>query len=357
VGAGSGHWGVAGAEGEIYMAMSVRRIWRLLVVAVVLAGGVVIGAAPAGAFVPSTDFSPIRGVGGKCMDRAGTANGSPVQLLTCSEGLPSQQWRMSGENPIAAIPIVDVGCLDVDGTGNGAHVIVNSCDAGAATQAWSFDFPSSRLINRASGRCLDTTGGSSADHARLQIWDCSGGASQQWKPKFSPPRLVAGGDITSTRSQLIAAVDVNVVHGAGGFTFTTDNVPPGLRLVPTHPENIYSGQFHFEGVPTQVGRFGVALTVTDFLGNTDRATFNWTINPPRVAVPNLLGDTAAQATASLRAAGLAPQAAGNIPTDDQAADGRVATQNPAAGSIVVQGSAVSFVVWHFVPNQCGPLPC
>ena len=33
----------------------------------------------------------------------------------------------------------------------------------------------------ASGRCIDVSGGSSADHTRLQIWDCTGAARQKWQ--------------------------------------------------------------------------------------------------------------------------------------------------------------------------------
>lgn len=35
-------------------------------------------------------------------------------------------------------------------------------------------------VNPASGRCLDATGPSSANGTRLQIWDCTGAANQQW---------------------------------------------------------------------------------------------------------------------------------------------------------------------------------
>jgi len=37
-----------------------------------------------------------------------------------------------------------------------------------------------QLINTNSNRCLDATGPSSGDGTPLQIWDCIGGANQQW---------------------------------------------------------------------------------------------------------------------------------------------------------------------------------
>ena len=37
-----------------------------------------------------------------------------------------------------------------------------------------------RLVNPQSDRCLDVTGGSTADGTKLQIWDCNGTAAQAW---------------------------------------------------------------------------------------------------------------------------------------------------------------------------------
>ncbi|MFL6051326.1 MAG: RICIN domain-containing protein, partial [Actinoallomurus sp.] len=50
---------------------------------------------------------------------------------------------------------------------------------GTGAQQWTRGSGSS-LVNPASGRCLDATGPSSANGTRLQIWDCTGGANQQW---------------------------------------------------------------------------------------------------------------------------------------------------------------------------------
>jgi hypothetical protein len=35
-------------------------------------------------------------------------------------------------------------------------------------------------MNPQSGRCLDVTGGGTADGTRLQIWDCNDTAAQAW---------------------------------------------------------------------------------------------------------------------------------------------------------------------------------
>lgn len=50
---------------------------------------------------------------------------------------------------------------------------------GGSSQQWTYT--SGRdLVNAYSGKCLDVTGNSSADATRLQIWTCTGGASQKW---------------------------------------------------------------------------------------------------------------------------------------------------------------------------------
>uniref|UniRef100_A0AAU2ADP1 RICIN domain-containing protein n=1 Tax=Streptomyces sp. NBC_00093 TaxID=2975649 RepID=A0AAU2ADP1_9ACTN len=37
------------------------------------------------------------------------------------------------------------------------------------------------IRSHSSDRCIDVSGGSSTDHTRLQIWDCTGAARQQWQ--------------------------------------------------------------------------------------------------------------------------------------------------------------------------------
>ena len=55
---------------------------------------------------------------------------------------------------------VAVGALGVTGT------------ASAAT--------SGTIVSSANGKCLDVTGGSTANGNQPQMWDCSGGLNQKW---------------------------------------------------------------------------------------------------------------------------------------------------------------------------------
>ncbi|MFF4397116.1 ricin-type beta-trefoil lectin domain protein [Streptomyces sp. NPDC001480] len=70
-------------------------------------------------------------------------------------------------------------CLDVSGgnSANGTAVDIRSCD-GSDAQTWS---ARSDGTLRALGKCLDATGRGTANGTRIQIWDCNGGTNQQWQ--------------------------------------------------------------------------------------------------------------------------------------------------------------------------------
>ncbi|NOZ26535.1 MAG: PASTA domain-containing protein [Chloroflexi bacterium] len=79
---------------------------------------------------------------------------------------------------------------------------------------------------------------------------------------------------------------------------------------------------------------------------------------PHVVVPDLAGMTLEGAAEALRAVGLEPDPdVGERATDEAANDGRVAAQEPAAGTEVPRGSVVRIVVWQLrrvaVPNLIG----
>ncbi|HEY64185.1 MAG TPA: PASTA domain-containing protein [Caldilineae bacterium] len=79
---------------------------------------------------------------------------------------------------------------------------------------------------------------------------------------------------------------------------------------------------------------------------------------PHVVVPELTGMTLEGATEALRAVGLELDPdVGERATDEAANDGRVAAQEPTAGTEVLRGSAVRIVIWRVprvaVPNLIG----
>ncbi|MFK4084798.1 ThuA domain-containing protein [Kribbella sp. NPDC020789] len=114
---------------------------------------------------------PITGPGGKCADVSGggTADGTKIQLWTCTNGA-NQQWTVNGDTLRALGK-----CMTA--TSSGA-VQLFGC-TGSGTQNWVAGANSS-LVNPQSGKCLDANGGSTADGTQLIVWTCHGGTNQRW---------------------------------------------------------------------------------------------------------------------------------------------------------------------------------
>jgi hypothetical protein len=68
--------------------------------------------------------------------------------------------------------------------------------------------PASRLVNAAAGRCLDVPGRSQATGTQVALWDCNGGANQQW---------------TTTEGKQLTVY--------GSKCLTADGTAPGARAV------------------------------------------------------------------------------------------------------------------------------
>jgi len=56
--------------------------------------------------------------------------------------------------------------------------VLNTCN-GSGTQAWT-PGPNGRLVNQASGLCLDDPGSNTNNGTQLDIWACTGGSNQHW---------------------------------------------------------------------------------------------------------------------------------------------------------------------------------
>jgi mannan endo-1,4-beta-mannosidase len=69
-------------------------------------------------------------------------------------------------------------CVDVSGggTANGTVVDLYDCN-GTSAQQWTVG---SDGTVRALGKCLDVTGQGTADGTKIQLWDCNGQSNQQW---------------------------------------------------------------------------------------------------------------------------------------------------------------------------------
>ena len=120
----------------------------------------------------------ITGYDGLCLDDrySSTANYNPVQIWGCNN-TGAQKWTFDQAND--TLQVLGM-CLDINagGTADGALVDLYYCN-GTGAQVWQ---PQSdgALYNPQSGKCLDDTGWSNTWGTQVEIWDCTGGANQQW---------------------------------------------------------------------------------------------------------------------------------------------------------------------------------
>lgn len=102
---------------------------------------------------------------------------------------PGEQPTPDGSSPASGDNTGDTTPTSKDDTKNGGTQTGSSpgdsaptTDSGDADSDADTDVVKGVLIRgHASGRCIDVNGGSSADHTRLQIWDCTGAARQKWQ--------------------------------------------------------------------------------------------------------------------------------------------------------------------------------
>jgi len=132
---------------------------------------------------------------GSCVDAANraTANGTAVQQWACGAQQTNQEWQFqSAGNGAYSITIrAQPGqVLDVTnrGTTNGSLIQLWS-NGGGTNQQWtpvSVGTGLYKLVNVASGRCLDVPAASTANGVQLQIYDCNGSAAQSFSLSQQP---------------------------------------------------------------------------------------------------------------------------------------------------------------------------
>ena len=90
-------------------------------------------------------------------------------------------WSIGRDGYAAEIIGVGGKCLDVTGgaTANGTLVQMWDCQPANHSQQWSLDNGQIRWMDR--NKCLDAASGGIVNGTRVQIWDCQpGNRNQQW---------------------------------------------------------------------------------------------------------------------------------------------------------------------------------
>ncbi|KAJ7451576.1 hypothetical protein FB451DRAFT_1186111 [Mycena latifolia] len=119
----------------------------------------------------------------KCLTAASNADGAVVEIEDCvSAGSTSQSWTISG----ATLQIFGNKCLDITGgaTADGTKMQIWTCTGGDANQQWTLSGNTIQWSGHSS--CLDLTGGSVTNNNVIQIWTCTGGSNQQWTRTTGP---------------------------------------------------------------------------------------------------------------------------------------------------------------------------
>jgi aryl-phospho-beta-D-glucosidase BglC (GH1 family) len=132
---------------------------------------------------------------GSCVDAANqaTANGTLVQQWACGAQQANQEWQLQSQgngnysigNRSAPSQVLDV---TNQGTANGSLIQLWTY-GGGTNQQWmpvAVGNGVYKLVNVASGRCLDVPAASTANGVQLQIYDCNGTSAQSFRLSAQP---------------------------------------------------------------------------------------------------------------------------------------------------------------------------
>jgi hypothetical protein len=119
--------------------------------------------------------SPIRGIGGYCLDIEGGARaGSKAIIFGCTGGSNQRfNWGRGGELRVGGL------CLDVEeaNRNDGARAIAWPCN-GQRNQRWRTS--GGEIRSAMSGKCLDVLEGRSRAGQAVILWECNGQRNQRW---------------------------------------------------------------------------------------------------------------------------------------------------------------------------------
>jgi len=122
----------------------------------------------------------------KCMTAASNSDGAIVTIQPCNNAA-SQKWVFSNGN----VKVFGNKCLDVTGgsTANGTKMQIWTCSNNNPNQKFGYT-RDNRLFWTNKGKCMDLTGGNQADGTRVQSWTCSDrNINQVWNTGYSVSNL------------------------------------------------------------------------------------------------------------------------------------------------------------------------
>lgn len=129
----------------------------------------------------------------KCFDTGSNpVNGSNVQLFACNDAT-TQKWVIDGSNLRLA---KDLGkCLELSGgnTANGTNIRLGDCQTGNKNQDWFYDVAFKYIRSGVDfNKCIDLNAGNTADNTNIQLWDCGTPNRQKWIVDGISPNMCLG---------------------------------------------------------------------------------------------------------------------------------------------------------------------
>ncbi|KAJ7247882.1 ricin B lectin domain-containing protein [Mycena haematopus] len=137
---------------------------------------------------------------GLCITVAEDVDGAPLVVQPCSTmASPNQEWQLNlfSEENSAPAPMVVLGdkCVDVTGGAdqNGTPLQVWTCGDGNPNQQW-ISVTDGSFQWSGTDKCMDLTGGNTASGTVLQIWTCgpSANINQGWSRQAPAPSTKFG---------------------------------------------------------------------------------------------------------------------------------------------------------------------
>jgi hypothetical protein len=131
-------------------------------------------------WVLNADRSIVNSASGLCLDAPYGNIGTQLQVYSCNGG-SNQKFSVPG-NQISS-SMNGSKCIDISGSSaaNGAKVQLWDCNR-ADSQNFTQGFDGSRLDGtlRVLGKCLDVSNSGTANGTKVQLWDCNGTGAQKW---------------------------------------------------------------------------------------------------------------------------------------------------------------------------------
>ena len=147
---------------------------------------------------------------GQAINITGISPVNSQQSLLVSSGLMQVPTSASAGGQFSRVNLVDKHsgkCLDVTGGNTADGTLLQQWDCVGNPQQYFALNAAGQLIDLNSGKCLDVIGGSTANGTGVQIWDCNGNPQQHWT-------YTATGQLVGIGGQCLYVQDSSTTDGA-----------------------------------------------------------------------------------------------------------------------------------------------